>query len=350
MPEDDDRLVPPLKVMRRRLDGVYSAGGFRAPTRRYVAIVALLVGLASVPTLAAITAGSLDDDTTSGAMDVPLLPQISPGPVGPGDSTGSGPARTETPAPSATPAPSTTPPRPTRSPRPIRGQAGPRVARPSAPSPSRNETPGPGSRPPRHRATPKKPSRTGPAESAPHSSGQHSSGQHSSGRHSSGQDSSGQHSSGPDSSGSDSPGEHSSGSHSSGSGSPGRGRHRSEGSGRARPDRNHRCSDQSIQDADRHGRGKRFRSSFDNRSASSTWSQSRRSEVPERPQNLRPSRTAERTHNDHDSQYPAGGQTAGSSYRGGHRAERRHRPDDDQRRSRVGHHHSAGHRDQPGRW
>jgi hypothetical protein len=72
--------------------------------------------------------------------------------------------------------------------------------------------------------------------------------------------------------------------------------------------------------------------------------------MPERPQNLRPSRTAERTHNDHDSQYPAGGRTAGRSYHGGHRAERLHRPDDDQRRSRVGHHHSAGHRDQPDRW
>ena len=57
--EPDDNLVPPLKVMRKRLNGAYRAdSGFSGPTRRYVLIVALLVGLASLPTLAAITAGS----------------------------------------------------------------------------------------------------------------------------------------------------------------------------------------------------------------------------------------------------------------------------------------------------
>ncbi|MEU8612674.1 hypothetical protein AB0C29_32255, partial [Actinoplanes sp. NPDC048791] len=86
MPEqpDDDGLVPPIKVMRKRLNGVYSAEGFSGPTRRYVLIVAMLVGLASLPTLAAITAGSreLDDDRT-GAMDVPFIPPASTGPVRP---------------------------------------------------------------------------------------------------------------------------------------------------------------------------------------------------------------------------------------------------------------------------
>jgi hypothetical protein len=43
---DDDGLVPPIKVMRRRLNGVYSAEhGFAGTTRRYVLIVAMLVGL-----------------------------------------------------------------------------------------------------------------------------------------------------------------------------------------------------------------------------------------------------------------------------------------------------------------
>src|SRR4051794_12894723 len=69
--------------MRKRLNGVYRAdSGFSGPTRRYVLIVALLVGLASVPTLAAITAGSSEiadggDDT----MDIPFLPPASPGPI-----------------------------------------------------------------------------------------------------------------------------------------------------------------------------------------------------------------------------------------------------------------------------
>ncbi len=85
MPEESNGrrgLVPPLKVLRRRLDGVYRADGFSGPTRRYVLIVALLVGLASLPTLAAITAGSNElDDGSTGAMDVPFLPPPSAGPV-----------------------------------------------------------------------------------------------------------------------------------------------------------------------------------------------------------------------------------------------------------------------------
>jgi hypothetical protein len=82
--QPDGGLVPPVKVLRKRLNGVYRADGFSGPTRRYVLVVALLVGLASLPTLAAITAGTheLDRDTT-GAMDVPFLPPASSGPVVP---------------------------------------------------------------------------------------------------------------------------------------------------------------------------------------------------------------------------------------------------------------------------
>jgi hypothetical protein len=81
----DDDLVPPLKVMRKRLNGVYRAdSGFSGPTRRYVLLVALLVGLASVPTLAAITAGSNElADGRSDTLDVPVLPPASPGPITP---------------------------------------------------------------------------------------------------------------------------------------------------------------------------------------------------------------------------------------------------------------------------
>src|SRR4051812_43813913 len=68
--------------MRKRLNGVYSAEGFAGPTRRYVLIVVMLVGLASLPTLAAITAGSEElDDGRTGAMDAPFIPPASPGPV-----------------------------------------------------------------------------------------------------------------------------------------------------------------------------------------------------------------------------------------------------------------------------
>jgi hypothetical protein len=82
--DENHGLVPPLKVLRKRLDGVYRADGFSGPTRRYVLIVALLVGLASLPTLAAITAGSNElEDGTTGAMDVPFLPPASTGPVVP---------------------------------------------------------------------------------------------------------------------------------------------------------------------------------------------------------------------------------------------------------------------------
>ena len=83
--EPDDDPVRPLKVMRKRLNGVYRAdSGFSGPTRRYVLIVALLVGLASVPTLAAITIGSNElADGKTDTMDIPFLPPASPGPIRP---------------------------------------------------------------------------------------------------------------------------------------------------------------------------------------------------------------------------------------------------------------------------
>ncbi|HEX5204104.1 MAG TPA: hypothetical protein VFW27_29600 [Actinoplanes sp.] len=91
--QPDDDLVPPLKVMRKRLNGVYRAdSGFSGPTRRYVLIVALLVGLASVPTLAAITAGSSElADGGTDTMDIPFLPPASPGPVLPDARVGASP-------------------------------------------------------------------------------------------------------------------------------------------------------------------------------------------------------------------------------------------------------------------
>ena len=73
--------------------------------------------------------------------------------------------------------------------------------------------------------------------------------------------------------------------------------------------------------------------------------------MTERPQNVRPARSADRTHNSHRYQ-PSNGDRAESSsqtttatraYRGSHRAERMHRPDDHDgarhRSSRMGHHH-----------
>jgi hypothetical protein len=89
----DDDLVPPLKVMRKRLNGVYRADyGFSGPTRRNMLIVALLVGLASVPTLAAITAGSNElADGGTDTMDIPFLPPPSPGPVHPDSRAGASP-------------------------------------------------------------------------------------------------------------------------------------------------------------------------------------------------------------------------------------------------------------------
>lgn len=89
---NDEGLVPPIKVLRKRLNGVYSAEGLTGPTRRYVLLVVMLVGLASLPTLAAITAGSNElADGGSTVTDVPFIPPASSGPVRvPPSSAGSG--------------------------------------------------------------------------------------------------------------------------------------------------------------------------------------------------------------------------------------------------------------------
>jgi hypothetical protein len=93
------------------------------------------------------------------------------------------------------------------------------------------------------------------------------------------------------------------------------------------------------------GRTKQFiRSIVNHRSRTSGRSDSRRSAVAERPQNLRPARPAEHTHNDHSNQYEVSHadspQTGARAYRGSHRAEHLHRTDD-QRSSRVGGHHDT---------
>ncbi|MEV8506843.1 hypothetical protein AB0368_18815 [Actinoplanes sp. NPDC051475] len=79
---NDEGLVPPIKVLRKRLNGVYSAEGLTGPTRRYVLLVVMLVGLASLPTLAAITAGSNElAGGGSTVTDVPFIPPASTGPI-----------------------------------------------------------------------------------------------------------------------------------------------------------------------------------------------------------------------------------------------------------------------------
>lgn len=70
--------------------------------------------------------------------------------------------------------------------------------------------------------------------------------------------------------------------------------------------------------------------------------------MSERPQNIRPARVLERTHNSrrHQATDVRPDDAQGSKYRGSHRAERQHRADDSpahHRSSRVGRHH-ADHR------
>ncbi|WP_203825359.1 hypothetical protein [Actinoplanes palleronii] len=83
---DDDGFEPPLKVLRKRINGVYREDhGFSGPTRRYLLMVVMLVGLASVPTLAVITAGTSEiaHNGRKDAMDAPFLPPAASGPVRP---------------------------------------------------------------------------------------------------------------------------------------------------------------------------------------------------------------------------------------------------------------------------
>jgi hypothetical protein len=110
---DDDDFAPPPKVLRKRLNGVYREDhGFSGPTRRYVIMVALLVGLASVPTLAVLTTGSREiaRQDRPGAMDVPFLPPPPTGPVTspPSVTPSAGPSA---PPPSSRPAPTRSVPR-----------------------------------------------------------------------------------------------------------------------------------------------------------------------------------------------------------------------------------------------
>jgi hypothetical protein len=126
VPEEEPRLVPPLKILRRRVNGVYRADGFAGPTRRYVLLVAMLVGLASLPTLAAITAGGNElADGDTGALDVPFLPPASPGAVIPvvPDPPTADPSSPD----------SSVPARPN-----IRGQAGERKTKPFRYAPAKN--------------------------------------------------------------------------------------------------------------------------------------------------------------------------------------------------------------------
>ena len=83
--------------------------------------------------------------------------------------------------------------------------------------------------------------------------------------------------------------------------------------------------------------------------------------MTERQPNVRPARNADRTHNSHRYR-PSGTDrgettqttTATRAYRGSHRAERMHRPDDGTgarfRGSRVGHHHLDQRQDHQHRW
>ncbi|GIF08065.1 hypothetical protein [Actinoplanes siamensis] len=74
---DDDGYEPPLKVLRKRFNGVYREDhGFSGPTRRYLLMVAMLVGLASLPTLAVITAGTSEiaGNRHDRALDAPFRP------------------------------------------------------------------------------------------------------------------------------------------------------------------------------------------------------------------------------------------------------------------------------------
>ncbi|GAA2843681.1 hypothetical protein Acy02nite_68150 [Actinoplanes cyaneus] len=83
---DDDGFEPPLKVLRKRFNGVYREDhGLSGPARRYILLVAMLVALASVPTLAVITVGTseITGKDRPGAMDAPFLPPPVTGPVRP---------------------------------------------------------------------------------------------------------------------------------------------------------------------------------------------------------------------------------------------------------------------------
>jgi hypothetical protein len=163
VPDLPDDFAPPPKVLRKRLNGVYREDlGFSGPTRRYVLTVALLVGLASVPTLAVLTTGSseITGDDRSGAMEVPFLPPPATGPVRP-------PIIDPVPAPSRSlPAsPGTSQPRPgaygqsTHRPTPVTSVEPTRPKHPGKPAGStpRPPRPHPDAAPPRPAVVPPRP-------------------------------------------------------------------------------------------------------------------------------------------------------------------------------------------------
>jgi hypothetical protein len=345
--QPNDGLVPPLKVLRKRLNGVYRADGFSGPTRRFVLIVALLVGLASLPTLAAITAGTSElDDGTTGAMDVPFLPPPSWGPVVPVLPSPSPPAgpRPALPDSSAVGPGSGA----------VRGHAGRQQTMPRRPKRDNTDKQDlpvvPGIPvPPGHSVPPNLP--TEPAQPAD-----------------------------PD----DQP-------------PPGRGPLCHErGKCGTRESRHHRpdwsrhrhCEESThrahwshhregrsrgvvvrIVPTGRHGHRSTIRehptdlrrfierhaiSSIIRHRSSDRSEQSRRSTVTERPPNVRPARTIDRTHNSrrHQSEWRwDDAQASSRSYRGSHRAPSGHRADDaHDRSSRVGRHHADQHWDRTDRW
>jgi hypothetical protein len=393
---NDDGLVPPVKVLRKRLNGVYRDDGFSGPTRRYVLIVALLVGLASLPTLAAITAGSNElDGGTTGAMDVPFLPPPSSLP-------GTPPAPSRSPSaspPAGGPPAGDAPEGPAVGGDVVQGHAGERASKPGPSEPDSNagrqesddasydpaksppdsssrpatgdhSTP-PGSDPPARPAGPGgsgRPEHPGSSPSRPTgpTPPQKPNEQHRPGRpacHDRGKcGARPSHHHRPDWSRHkhcDNAAHHAHWSHRR------EGRQRAiivhiEPNGRldgARGERADRTADHQRSAGGHAGRvaGHRaqhrkleqvlrsiVRHRSDDRSASS-----RRSSMTERPHNLRPSRSAERTHNSrrhHQTGSPSEElHGAARSYRGAHRTDHEHRADDSwahHRSSRVGRHHA----------
>ena len=351
-PHDDEGLVPPVKILRKRLNGVYRADGFSGPTRRYVLLVALLVGLASLPTLAAITAGSNElDDGTTGAMDVPFLPPPSTGPVVPMSPSGS-------PSPTVWPwAPPASDAEPGTVSGSVQGQAGRRRTRPSPAAAEREESDGAryergaGGRPataggarPTSEDEPPGNGVADPGDGTPRPSGD--------GRSEGGSTDLGKPSDPgpvepadpgpvepadpgpvePVDPGPDEPTDPATPASPARPACHERGDCGSRLSRHLRPDRSrrHPCEEW----ADRPARQK-----------NQVIPSSRRPAVTERPSNVRPARQAERTHNSrrHHAAPPSDGpQPASASYRGIHRAERQDRAEDSpahHRGSRVGRHH-----------
>ena len=405
---------------RAAAQGSAQASQRRVPRRRvrrtdprYVLVVALLVGLASLPTLAAITAGSNElDDGTTGAMDVPFLPPPSAGPVIP-----------VLPPPSPSPSPSS-------SAAGAQGQAGKRQTMPFRDGSSSSRRSGSGSHSP---------------ESGPSGAG---SGSSRAGSASSGS-ASGSSGSASGSPGSDSPSGPQNGTprgircrrrtappspsirrtcrlrhpahrsvmsaagvdptrattivragHATGIARTPRtaptghttaravpGQSRSTSSDRSSrpsphdprtprgglappvieaPDRSERWSDADRPDrgeADRQGaepqRVTQMSHTIVSHRSSDRSEQSRRSPVTERPQNLRPASTGERTHNSrrhhHAEARRDDAQAPTRSYHGSHRAEHLHRADEAHARaydrsSRVGRHHADDRQDRFNRW